>query len=74
MKAAECLVQAGAWLQAIPSTENYSLKSPELKVASCLRMGLPLPFSDSVRKCDCGVRLNTFGYHLLTCKFGGGPV
>ena len=62
MKAAECLVQAssdqdasqgrgaGAWLQAIPSTENYSLKSPEFKIASYLRMGLPLPSSDCVRK------------------------
>ena len=65
---------AGAWSQAILSTENYSLKSPEFKIALYLRMGLPFPFSDCVRKCDCGVKLDTFGYHLLTCKFGGGPV
>ena len=65
---------AGAWLQAIPSTENYSLKSPEFKIASYLRMGLPLPSSDCVRNCDCGVKLDSLGYHLLTCKFGGGPV
>ena len=65
---------AGAWLQAIPSTENYSLKSTEFKIASYLRMGLPLPSSDCVRNCDCGVKLDSLGYHLLTCKFGGGPV
>ena len=65
---------AGAWLQAIPSTENYRLKSPEFKIASYLRLGVPLPFSDCVRNCDCGVILDVFGYHLLTCKFGGGPV
>ena len=56
---------AGAWLQAIPSTENYRLKSPEFKIASYLRLGVPLPFSDCVRNCDCGVILDVFGYHFI---------
>ena len=24
--------------------------------------------------CDCGGDLDEHGYHLLTCKYGGGPV
>ncbi|XP_062518184.1 uncharacterized protein LOC134193365 [Corticium candelabrum] len=25
-------------------------------------------------KCDCGTHLDSFGYNLMTCKHGGGPV
>ena len=33
-----------------------------------------MPFKSCINKCECGVELDGTGYHLLTCKFGGGPV
>ena len=57
---------AGSWLQAIPSAPKFVLKSSEFRVAAILKIGIPLPYSQIVTKCD--------DYHLLTCKFGSGPV
>ena len=65
---------AGAWLQPITLSQNYVLKSSEFQIASCLGLGHPLPFSKYVTQCECGASLDPLGYHLLTCKFGGGPV
>ena len=33
-----------------------------------------MPFKLCINKCECGVELDGTGYHLLTCKLGGGPV
>ena len=33
-----------------------------------------MPFSKWIYHCDCGCQLDEEGYHLLTCKHGGGPV
>ena len=35
---------------------------------------MALPFTDWVKVCDCGRDLDQRRYHLLTCKYGGGPV
>ncbi|XP_062520998.1 uncharacterized protein LOC134195922 [Corticium candelabrum] len=65
---------AGSWLQAIPSAPKFVLKFSEFRVAAFLRLGIPLPYSQIVTKCDCSRSFDEHGYHLLTCKFGGGPV
>ncbi|XP_062517203.1 uncharacterized protein LOC134193462 [Corticium candelabrum] len=39
-----------------------------------MRLGAGLPFSRLLKTCDCGTELDREGYHLLTCKYGGGPV
>ena len=44
-----------------------------------MRLGIPVSFPEWVDKCDCGRNLDikgsdTDGFHLLTCKNGGGPV
>ena len=39
-----------------------------------MRLGIPLPFSQVIHQCDCGACLDEHGYHLLTSKYGGGPV
>ena len=39
-----------------------------------MRLGLRLPLPQSIIECDCGKTLDTDGYHLITCKTGGGPV
>ena len=46
----------------------------EFRIATCLRLGLPLPFEHWLSTCDCGAEVDPYGYHLLTCKKGGGPV
>ena len=60
------------------SSYSFSTKicSRVLRIScgSILRLGIPLPYSQIVTKCDCGRSLDEHGYHLLTCKFGGGPV
>ena len=65
---------AGAWLEVIPTSDKNALKPNEFRVASCMRLGAGLPFSRLLKTCDCGTELDREGYHLLTCKYGGGPV
>ena len=62
---------SGAWLEALPSSDRYALISKDFRLASFLRLGLPMPFKSCINKCECGVELDGTGYHLLTCKFGG---
>ena len=65
---------AGAWLDTVLTDEKYSLQPNEYRIASFLRLGLPLPFTDFISECECRQQLDGSGYHLLTCKLGGGPV
>ena len=64
----------GAWLDTVPTDETYSLKPNEYRVASFPRLGVSLPFSDLISKCECRQQSDDTGYHLLTCKLGGGAV
>ena len=65
---------AGAWLDVIPTSAKHALKTNEFSLASYLRLGVVLPFTNWIKNCDCGHDLDEYGYHLLTCKYGGGPV
>ena len=65
---------AGAWLDVIPLTYKNAHKPNEFRLASCMRLGISLPFSRLVEHCDCGQKLNQEDFHLITCKYGGGPV
>ena len=65
---------AGAFLQAIPTLNELAPKPAEFRLAACLRLGLHLPFQRMQDKCDCATHLDSFGYHLMTCKHGGGSV
>ena len=65
---------AGAWLDVIPTSAKYALKTNEFCLASYLRLGVALLFTNWIKKCDCGHDLDKYGYHLLTCKYEGGPV
>ena len=65
---------AGAWLEAVPSSQKLALKPSEFRLASFLRLGHSMPFSSLINNCNCGRPVDDSGYHLLTCKTGGGPV
>ena len=65
---------AGGWLEVIPTSDKYAIRSNEFSLASHLRLGLALPFTNFINECDCGKELDKNEYHLLTCKYGGGPV
>ena len=65
---------AGAWLDSIPSSEKFALSSGNFVLAASLRLGLLLSLPPWATKCECGKSLDVEGYHLLTCKMGGGPV
>ena len=65
---------AGAWIQAIPSPNEFALSPCEFRIATCLRLGLALPFQHWVSICNCGTTVDDLGFHLLTCKRGGGPI
>ena len=65
---------AGSWLEVIPSSGKHALRANEFSIASYLRMGLPLPFTEWANVCDCGRVIDLQGYHLLVCKYGGGRV
>ena len=64
---------------AIPSFNKFALSSSNFTLAASIRLGLPIPFPEWVNKCDCGRSIDVDGFdadgfHLLTCKTGGGPV
>ena len=67
-------IKAGAWLNTIPTSDKNTLKPSEFCLASYLRIGQPLKYSKWITTCDCGAEINEHGYHLLTCKYGDGPV
>ena len=52
----------------------FALNSCKFCLASFLRLGLPIAFSSWTTTCNCGAFIDDSGYHLLTCKTGGGPV
>ena len=61
---------AGAWLDVIPTSAKHALKTNEFSLASYLRLGVALPFTNWIKQCDCGHDLDEYRYHLLTCKYG----
>ena len=65
---------AGAWLESVPTSGSFAMDKNEFQLAAFLRLGQPMPFSSCISHCNCGASLDIDGYHLLTCKLGGGPV
>ena len=55
---------AGSWLEVIPSSGKHALKANKFSIASYLRMGLPLPFTEWANVCDCGRVIDPQGYHF----------
>ena len=45
---------AGAWLNALPTSNKLTLVSRNLRLAACLKMGLAMPFNECTSQCDCG--------------------
>ena len=52
----------------------FALNSCDFRLVFFLRLGLPIAFSSWTTTCNCGALIDDSGYHLLTCKTGGGPV
>ena len=65
---------AGAWLHALPTSYSIARNPCEFCLACRLRLGLPITISKWVESCNCNALLDDSGYHLLTCKTGGGPI
>ena len=65
---------AGSWLDTVPSSPKLALEPSEIRLASLVRLGCCLTSQSLLGKCDCGRSVDINGYHLLTCKTGGGPV
>ena len=65
---------SGAWLDVIPSSRKLAISPGLFRLAALLRLGMRLPLPLSATLCDCGTALDPEGYHLITCKTGGGPV
>ena len=64
---------AGAWINAVPTSQSFALNSCKYRLTSSARLGLPI-FPNFAEKCDHGAATDSSGYHLITCKTGGGPV
>jgi hypothetical protein len=65
---------AGAWLESIPVSTKFALKAGDFCLATRLRLGCDMPLGMVSSFCDCGKTIDKAGYHLLTCKTGGGPI
>ena len=63
-------LNACSWLEAIPSTRHFTLTSAQFRTAALIRLGASLPALSNIQKCtpNCGISVDLFGYHLLTCK------
>ena len=64
--------EAGVWLDTIPAERQLSFTNAEFQTAVALRLGVPIPLLREVRQCTCGAQPDAEGYHLLTCRQGGG--
>ena len=67
-------IGAGAWLDAIPVSSKFALKPGNFCLATRMRLGCAMPLQSVTKSCECGKNIDGDGYHLTTCKTGGGPV
>ena len=68
---------AGSWLEAILSTQHFTLSSAQFCTAVLTRLNwCTLPAMSNIQKCtpNCGISVDLYGYPLLTCKWEGGPI
>jgi hypothetical protein len=65
---------SGSWLEATPSSDKLALDPSEFRLVALMRLGSPMPFGNWLAECECGLTIDEHGYHLLSCKHGGGPV
>ena len=65
---------AGTWLDSIPSSAKLALKPNDFRLAIRMRLDLEMLLGSVVPICECGKDIDKDGYHLLTCKTGGGPI
>ena len=67
---------AGCWLDAIPSSQHFTLSSAEFSTATLMRLGKAIPALRKLEKCveECNKSMDNEGYHALTCKCGGGAI
>ena len=67
---------AGVWLDAIPSSQHYTMSSAQFRTAVLMRLGVPLSQLSNIPRCtsSCNHEVDGEGYHFLTCKLGGGPI
>lgn len=64
--------EAGAWLTALPSPNlGNLLNNAALRIAVCLRLGLPMCHP---HKCRCGSPVDEFGTHGLSCRYMAGTI
>ena len=49
---------AGAWLQSIPMSGELAMNPCKFRIATCLRLGLPLPFEHWLSTCDCSAEID----------------
>ena len=64
---------AGGWIRVLPSKSlSLDFKPQEFLILLKLWLGLPqLPSGHAFTCNQCGVQLDTLGYHALTCKSRG---
>ena len=68
---------AGKWLEAIPCSQKLSFPMPNFVLRHLImRLGVALPQLSNIKECvsQCKKVVDDKGYHLLTYKFGGGPL
>ena len=53
--------------------KSVHMHPQEYRIRPFLRIGHLIPCQDCFMRCNCGSDLDSYGYHLLTCKFGGEP-
>ena len=65
---------AGSWLEAVPMSPKFTLKPATFRLATRLRLDRSMPMSSAIERCECSKINDREGYHLPTCKTGGGPI
>ena len=65
---------AETWLDSIPTSTKFALNVADFCVATRLKLGCDMPLAAALDSCECRQSLNSKGYHLLTCKHGGGLI
>ena len=66
----------GCWLDAISSSQDYTLSNAEFCMASLLQFGASLPALRAIYNCiaQCKEPIDNFEYHIVTCKWERGAI
>ena len=59
-------------MQSLSHQSLHLIKPGNFCLATRMRLGCAMPLHSVTKSCECDKDIDGHGYHLITCKTGGG--